>query len=143
MLLIEEGNNYSIASECREPRIPSKFRALRFKKIVSQILGKKVFVSVVFVRQAKIQKINKQYRKIDKSTDVLAFKLENGGEILLSLNDARKKARAFESDYGEYLSYLLIHALLHLKGLSHSSKMDKQEKKFCKTFQIKYPSNNK
>ena len=112
---------------------------MQFERIKNDILGKQYSLSIAYVSAQKSREINKKYRKIDKSTDVLSFNLESTFEILLSLNDARKRARILDSDYGEYLSYLLIHALLHLKGLSHSSKMDKQEKKFCKIFQIKYP----
>lgn len=141
MLFIKEGKNYSVMRECLEPRIPEKFRALRFSKMVGDILGRDAYVSIVFVRQAKMQTINKKYRKINKPTDVLAFNLGEQGEILLSLNDSRKKAKIFGADFGNYLSYLLIHALLHLKGEAHSSKMNRLEKKYCEIFNIQYPFN--
>jgi probable rRNA maturation factor len=152
MILIKEGKNYSITSECHEPRIPSKFldlfipqnRAKRvavetINKIIAKTLGAKAFVSIVFVRQRKMHKINKEYRGKDSSTDILSFPLNEGGEILLSLPDLRKKAKEFGMRAEDYLPYLLIHGLLHLKGEAHGSKMDKHEKKLCKLFGIMHP----
>jgi rRNA maturation RNase YbeY len=141
MPLVKEGRNFSLTKESKEPRIPEKFRDLSFGKIIAKILGKGFFVSIVFVGQADMRKVNKRYRGIHKPTDVLAFGLGAEPEILLSLNSAGFKARTFGAELGQYLSYLIIHALLHLKGLSHGSKMDRQEKKYCRLFQIKYPFN--
>ena len=140
MLLIKEGKNYGVVSECNEPRIPKGFEILPFTKIIESILGKKYFVSIAFVRQKKMRSINLSHRKKDSSTDVLSFPLtDTEGEVLLCLPDLRKKAREFGLDAPDYTSYLLIHALLHLKGLAHGSKMEEQEKKFCNTFKIKNP----
>ena len=140
MILVKEGLNYSITSECHEPRIPKGFGDLAFKKAVESIVGKKYFVSIAFVRQRKIALFNKKYRGKNLSTDVLSFPLDKyTGEILFSLADIRRKARSYKLEAGSYLPYLLIHALLHLKGLRHSSKMERLEKKFCKVFKIYYP----
>ncbi|HEY4515691.1 MAG TPA: rRNA maturation RNase YbeY [Candidatus Paceibacterota bacterium] len=141
MILIAEGKNYSITSECHEPRIPGGFLDLAFNKIIPEILGKKYFASIAFVREKKMRKINKEYRNKDESTDVLAFNLKEEGEILFSLPNMRKKSREFGMEASEYLSYLLIHAVVHLKGLDHGSKMDRLEKKFCNIFNIRHPHN--
>jgi len=87
-----------------------------------------------------MRRLNKKYRKKNQSTDVLSFNLGNGGEIFLSLNDIRRKTKIYDLKTNVYLLYLLIHALLHLKGEAHGSKMDRQEKKYCKIFQIKHPA---
>lgn len=141
MKLIKEGKNYSIASESKDSQIPRNFSALRFNKIISVILGKRKSVSIAFVRQAKMRFLNNKFRKKKTSTDVLSFKLGNTGEIIFSIDDILKKAKIFKLEAPSYLSYLFIHALLHLKGFSHSSKMDRQEKNYCKVFGIKYPFN--
>ncbi len=141
MPLIKEGKNYSIISKSRS-RIPERFRDLPFKRMFEEILGKKAFVSAAFISQQKIKSLNKKYRGENRSTDNLSFPLESGGEILFSMKDVSLKAKSCKLKAVSYLSYLLIHALLHLKGLRHSSKMDRQEKKFCKLFGIKYPSFN-
>lgn len=87
-----------------------------------------------------MRELNKKYRGLNASTDALSFKFDKTGEILFSLNDIRKKSIAHHLPSTIYLSYLLIHALLHLKGLTHGSKMERQEKKYCKIFQIKHPT---
>lgn len=85
-------------------------------------LGEAYELSLVFADDSLMHKLNLKYRQKDRSTDVLSFALEkNLGEIFI--NKKEKPARK---------EYLLIHAILHLKGLNHSEKMEKEEKKILK-----------
>lgn len=140
MQLISEGKNYSLGTTCGRARIPKEFELLPFNKIVVSILGKNAEVGVVFIRESQMKTLNKKYRKLDKSTDILSFPGEEGGEILFSINDVARKAREFGMEKQNYLSFLLIHGLLHLKGMLHSSKMESKEREFCKKFGIESPA---
>lgn len=132
-----EEKNFSIIGT----RISQSIRDFPFAKAVEKILGKKKFVSFVFVSSAKIKELNSKYRKKNASTDILSFPNPDGGEIFISLSDVRHKAPKFLLLAADYLYFILIHGLLHLKGFDHGSKMEEQEKRFCKFFSIQHPFN--
>jgi probable rRNA maturation factor len=135
--MLIEANKFSITGS----RIPKSVRDFPFEEAVEKILGKKKFVSFVLIDETKMKKLNKEYRGVNKSTDILSFPNEEGGEILISLTDVRKKSTVYCLLSTDYLPYLFIHGLLHLKGMTHGSKMDRQENKFCKIFKLKNPFN--
>lgn len=106
------------------------------EEIKEEILGKQFELSFSFVSKKKIWELNKIYRKKDEPTDILSFLLEkNVGEILICKKQAEQKwqnlwQKNSEIDFPkleDYLLFLVIHGLLHLKGLEHSSKMRKYE----------------
>jgi probable rRNA maturation factor len=136
--MLIEAKNFSITGS----RIPSGVREFPFEKVVEKILGKRKFVSFVFIDEIKMKKLNRKCRGKNKSTDILSFPNQEGGEIFISMQDVRKKAPYFLLLTPYYLKYLFIHGLLHLKGYDHGSKMDRQENKFCKIFKLKNPFNN-
>lgn len=80
--------------------------------------------------------LNRTYRKKSATTNVLAFPLgKNEGEIFMDLTVARREAPERQLSYQQYVRYLYIHALLHLKGFDHDTKragarMDNEEKKW-------------
>lgn len=101
------------------------------------LLGKGYVLSLALVSSKEIQKLNRIYRKQNKPTDVLSFALsKNEGEVIFCEEIARKKAKAFLRAPYSYLSFLFIHAMLHLKGMRHGSKMEREEAKFVKKFGI-------
>lgn len=103
-----------------------------------KILGTSYKLSVVFVPQAESRKINKSYRNKDYPTDILAFPLsKKEGEIVICLPIAKKKAKEFGKTESDYLHFLFIHGLLHLKGMRHGSTMEAKEQAFCRFFGIK------
>lgn len=104
-------------------------------------MGTSYVLSIVFVSPQKIRVLNRTYRKKDSSTDILSFSLsKNEGELYISLPDVKKKAPEFNLSAADYLNYLFIHGLVHLKGHDHGKKMDTLEQKYCKQLRIKYPS---
>ncbi len=87
-------------------------------KLKNETLGENYDLSFCFIASDEMQKLNRLYRKKDYSANVLSFPLsKNEGEILI--NKIYKETA--------YADYLFIHSLLHLKGLKHGSKMDKEE----------------
>ncbi len=111
------------------------FGKLFFVSIKERILGKNYELSLVFCDSAESKKINKKYRNKNKPTNVLSFPLdENSGEIFLDLEKTKFEFEDFEMNYKNFIAYLYIHGLLHLKGYDHGDEMEKLEKKFAKEF---------
>lgn len=101
------------------------------------ILGKDYNLSLAFVSKKVIRKFNRIYRKIDKPTDVLSFSYaRNEGEILICKEIAGKKSSDFGMTAGKYLLFIFLHAMLHLKGMRHGSRMESEEAKWRKKFQL-------
>lgn len=108
-----------------------------FSKIKDSALGKKYELSFSFVSPKKIQELNKKYRNINKPTDILSFELEkNAGEIFICKSLAREKADLFARPFQNYLTFLFIHGLCHLKGMHHGATMERQERKIRKQFGV-------
>jgi len=98
------------------------------EEIKSEILGKEYELSFSFVSSAKIQKLNRIYRSKNKPTDILSFPLsKKDGEILICKKIAKLKSKDFNMKAEEYLVLLVIHGILHLKGLTHGAKMTEYE----------------
>jgi len=88
-------------------------------------------VSVTFTDNAGIHALNKEYRNIDRATDVLSFpqinydegeELCDGemlGDIVLSLERAREQAEEFGHSFERECAFLCAHSMLHLLGYDH------------------------
>ena len=95
------------------------------------------YLSIIFVDNDEIQNINKNYRNIDRVTDVISFALEDNNEEIVGeriLGDIylcipRMKEQAIEYGHSEKreLSFLVCHGLLHLLGYDHVN--NKEEEK--------------
>lgn len=112
-----------------------KLPRLPFVYIKNKILGEKYELGVSFLSPKKQKELNKTYRGIDKTTNILSFPLtKTSGDITFDLSKVKGDAPLFDMSYSKFLKYLFIHGLLHLKGFDHSSIMERQEKKFLKMF---------
>jgi probable rRNA maturation factor len=112
---------------------------LPVEKIKNDILGKQYELSFAFIDKARSKFLNNTYRKKNKPTDVLSFPLlKNKGEILICKDIAKIKAKDFGKNLGEYLLFLVIHAMLHLKGLDHGDKMERYELTYYSRYRRRY-----
>lgn len=103
--------------------------ARAWQKMKNYILGEKYDLSLVFAGDRLLMDLNKRYRKKNKAADILSFSLSKSqGEMFINLKRCRRK---------DYLAFIYIHGLLHLKGLSHGVKMENKEKAIMKKFGIK------
>ena len=98
-------------------------------------------VSVVFADDEYIRELNRQYRGIDKATDVLSFALSEGdepevvdgpeetllGDIVISLETATRQAEEFGHSLERELAFLTIHGMLHLLGYDHETEAERIE----------------
>lgn len=99
--------------------------------------AKESIFTIIFVTPEEIHELNKQYRGVDRVTDVISFALEDAHDVSLSdvrvLGDIyicidRMKEQAIEYGHSETreLSFLTVHGLLHLLGYDHQTKEDEE-----------------
>lgn len=104
---------------------------LPFLLLKEDILGKKYILSIAFVSANTSRKLNKTWRAKDRATNVLSFPLsKTSGELILCPTVIKKETKKFERNFEELLGFLVIHGMLHLKGMLHGAIMDKQELKY-------------
>ncbi|MGD8455089.1 MAG: rRNA maturation RNase YbeY [Anaerolineales bacterium] len=93
-------------------------------------------VAIVIEDDAHIQALNKQYRGIDESTDVLSFQygvVDPGsgqdilGDILIAYPKAAQQAKENSHPVMDELILLVVHATLHLLGFEHETEEEKKE----------------
>jgi len=114
-----------------------KINGAAFRRMKEAVLGKNYDLSVVFVGNKRSQNLNRTYRGKDKPTDILSFEIsKNAGEIFINPYAAKKKSKEFERNEKNFLEFLFIHGLCHLKGMDHGRIMDREEEKFRKQFGI-------
>ena len=99
--------------------------------------AKESIFTIIFVTPEEIHGLNKQYRGVDRVTDVISFALEDAHDVSLTdvrvLGDIyicidRMKEQAIEYGHSETreLSFLTVHGLLHLLGYDHQTKEDEE-----------------
>jgi len=92
-------------------------------------------VSVSFVDEEEIQKLNRMHRNVDSVTDVLSFPMEETdprgveilGDIVLCKKRAQEQAIEFGHSLTREMAYLSVHSTLHLLGYDHMEEEDKVE----------------
>ena len=101
-------------------------------------LSTDVEVSISFVDNAEIKSLNKTYRNIDESTDVLSFPMDDQvlvpisllGDIIISIETAREQATEFGHSLNREISYLVAHSMFHLMGYDHMEDEEKTDMRF-------------
>ncbi|MGL4367287.1 MAG: rRNA maturation RNase YbeY [Brevinemataceae bacterium] len=125
---------------------PSELFLTELKTVLEQILleYKQDYrvCSLFFCSDKFIHNLNKIYRKKDYPTDVLSFSINEGeifpetitdmplGDIIISLETAKKQAKEFQVSYEEEIARLTIHGLLHLLGFDHEINEEEHKKMF-------------
>jgi probable rRNA maturation factor len=71
-------------------------------------------ISAVFVSDARIAGIHRDFMSLDGPTDVITFR---HGEIVISVETAERQAKSFSSSFSRELRLYFVHGLLHLAGL--------------------------
>ena len=118
-----------------------------FDEIKNKVVGKNYELSLTFIGKKKMRDLNRTHRGKDYTTDVLSFPLydfgaekkssvSEMGEVFINLDVANKKAKEFDRTPKNYLVFLFIHSLFHLKGFDHGDKMEKKEMEIRKIFGI-------
>jgi probable rRNA maturation factor len=94
-------------------------------------------VNFVLMDDEKIRILNRDFRQIDKATDVLSFPYESGewpeeeeklfGEIFISIDTAKRQAAEKGHSLERELEILFVHGLLHLMGFDHQNDEEENE----------------
>ena len=128
-----------ISNSQKKVKIPTGIRLL-IRRCCHAVLQLEKFdgaaeVSVRFVDNEEIRKLNKTYRNLDKKTDVLSFPLgENGnydinmdtgakmlGDIVISMEKAVEQAKEYNHPLQREVGFLTVHTMLHLLGYDHET----------------------
>jgi rRNA maturation RNase YbeY len=113
----------------KKGRLPS----LPFSDIKTAVLGKRYKLSIYFATANEAQKLNITHRNKDYIPNTLSFPYtKTSGEIILCEEAMKKQYKDFGLSYREYVVYILIHSMLHLKGFEHGSTMEDKEEFFLK-----------
>jgi probable rRNA maturation factor len=91
-------------------------------------------VAVALVTDARVRRLNRQFRRTDAPTDVLSFATDPApragaaglGDIVIATGVARRQARDAGHSYGTELRVLALHGLLHLLGYDHRRIADRR-----------------
>ena len=125
-----------------------------YEKIVKKVLSKcfeeekiqnsKLCITITLTTPKHIREINKEYRNIDKATDVLSFPMFEKkeieekiakqdfnyedvlGDIIISIEKVEEQAKEYEHSFEIEFSYMLVHGFYHLMGYDHIEEEDKK-----------------
>lgn len=105
----------------------------------------KLIITITLTNNENIQKINKEYRNIDRATDVLSFpmferkeleeKIEKNnfpcedvlGELIISIEKVEEQAKEYGHSFERELAYMTVHGFYHLMGYDHMEEDEKKE----------------
>jgi probable rRNA maturation factor len=111
---------------------------LPFDDMKDRVLGSTYELSLVLVGDMLSRRLNREHRGKDYPADVLAFPLSRSdGEIFINVPAAERAAKMSDTKPRNYIAYLFIHGLLHLKGLQHGSTMERKEAALLRAFGMK------
>lgn len=93
--------------------------------------------SVIFVEDEEIHTMNRDYRGVDRVTDVISFAFEDNndlvyneirmlGDIYICIPQMKRQAESYAHSEKRELSFLAVHGLLHLLGYDHMNEEDEK-----------------
>ncbi len=107
------------------------------------LVDKNITISIIYTTPIDIQAYNKEYRNIDRATDVLSFPMfekieveklqkeksivpEVLGDIIINLSQVKMQADEYGHSFERELAYMLVHGFYHLMGYDHMQEDDKK-----------------
>lgn len=108
---------------------------------IEDLLNSNLYVNIILTTPENIRKFNKQYRNIDKETDVLSFpmfekeELEKAklsknidvlGDMIISIDRVLDQAKEYGHSFERELAYMVVHSFYHLLGYDHIVEEDKK-----------------
>lgn len=106
-----------------------------------KLSSKDLYINIILTTPSNIRNINKQYRNIDKETDVLSFPMfekneiqqintkvqEVLGDIIISIEKVKEQAVDYGHTFTRELAYMVVHGFYHLMGYDHIEEEDKKQ----------------
>jgi len=120
----------------------TKLDVNEYKKLIRKIfktIKNDFFFNIIFVDKNEIQDINKNYRGIDRVTDVITFALfddpsqmipgaeDELGDVFICLDRAFEQAEEYGHSIDREVGFLSVHGYLHLRGYDHQSEEEEKE----------------
>lgn len=107
------------------------------KYLVKELSLEKCEFNIIIIDNMKIHKINKEYRNVDRPTDVISFAFEDNmdisyenfrllGDIYISIEKCYEQAQVYEHSIEREICFLSTHGILHLLGYDHMNEQDEQ-----------------
>jgi len=134
----------------RKIKLPDDFKSTMSKCVSAAVrgvgFGHESRIYITFVSDEKIRKYNKEFRNLDKATDVLSFPMlefrdmspviskedvgPDGvielGDIIISLETAKRQSEEYGHSFLREVCFLAVHSILHLLGFDHETKADEE-----------------
>ena len=106
-----------------------------------KILDSNLYISVILTNPDEIQRLNREYRKVNKTTDVLSFPMyereeisslnkeieEPIGDAIISVQKVKEQAEEYNHSFERELAYMLVHGFYHIMGYDHIEENEKKE----------------
>lgn len=139
-----------IQNRQRKQRLEIRLMRKLVEKIFDDLGLQTQEVSITFASDRFVRRLNKKYRGVDTPTDVLAFAMKEGewpeiqphllGDVVISVDTAKKQALDLGHSLNRELAILLIHGVLHLIGYDHmrpseAKRMQALEKKILRSIE--------
>lgn len=124
------------------------------RRLLAAVGEDRAALSLSLVGDDAIRSLNQHYRGKDKATDVLSFPLHDEpdeaarerllGDVVISVDTARRQAAAYDAPLQREIYRLLIHGLLHLKGHDHAGVaqrrvMEREERRLADAIALPWP----
>ncbi len=137
-LLIDNRTDEPLTTELEDAIYKAAVESLKY-----EAFGEACEISVSVVDNEEIREINRQFRNIDRATDVLSFPMltfaegekaevnENDeiilGDIIISLERAKEQAEEYGHSLKREIAFLTAHSMLHLLGYDHMEQQEEEE----------------
>ena len=107
------------------------------KYVIGELKIDNAIFNIIFIDNEEIRKINKEYRNVDRETDVISFALEDNmdvvyddfrllGDIYISYEKALEQAEIYNHSVKREVFFLATHGILHLLGYDHMEENDEK-----------------
>ena len=127
---------------------------LEYTKLINEVIekafyeegleDKNIYINIILTDPQNIRKTNKEFRNVDKETDVLSFPmfekeeiinlknkeddiLEVLGDIMISIERVKQQAVEYNHSFERELAYMLVHGFYHLMGYDHMVEEEKKQ----------------
>lgn len=116
----------------------TKHKTNHYQSLIRSVLKNeknKKEMNIIFVEDDEIKRINQDFRKIDRVTDVISFALcddadneltDELGDIFIDLDQAQRQATEYGHSMTREVAFLAVHGYLHLCGYDHMSEEDEK-----------------
>jgi probable rRNA maturation factor len=144
-------------NDVRKSGVDGRALVATAKKLLNAAGEPSSSLSLTLVNDAAIRELNREHRGKDKATDVLSFSLvENGsasaerllGDVVISVETARRQASEYDASLQDELYRLLIHGILHVMGHDHERAGERRamvaaERRLAKAIDLAWPYDGK